>query len=182
MKKLLLICSAVIISLSSCRGPQGFDGPQGPQGPQGSPGTDGGLVYASAIELTVDFTPANDFSIVETFGFEVYPADVPLVYILWDQLDDGTEVWRPVPQNYYFDSGILTYNYDFTQNDFSLFLDGTVPDFSALDPAYLNEQVFRVVVVPSEFLETARLKSKSYDSIIETFGIKEVDFIKRDLR
>ncbi|KPM49190.1 hypothetical protein [Jiulongibacter sediminis] len=179
MKKLLFIFSAIIIGFSSCRGPQGFDGPPGPQG---APGADGGLVYASAIELIVDFTPANDFTIVEGFGFDVFPADVPLVYILWDQLDDGTEVWRPVPQNAYLDNGILTYNYDFTQDDFSLFLDGTVPDFSTLDPVYLNEQVFRVVVVPSEFLETARLKSKSYESIVETFGIKEEDFIKRDLR
>jgi len=46
----------------------------------------------------------------------------------------------------------------------------------------LNNQVFRVVVVPAEFLETARIASKSYDAITSSFGISEGDFIKRDLR
>ncbi|MGR3809027.1 hypothetical protein [Jiulongibacter sp. NS-SX5] len=179
MKKILVLFSALVFALSSCSGPAGPVGPQGPQGPQGQ---DGGLVYASAIELIVDFTPANDFGIVESFGFDVFPADVPLIYVLWDQLEDGTEVWRPLPQTAYLNSGLLTYNYDFTQADFSIFLDGTVEDFSTVDPVYLNEQIFRVVVVPAEFLETGRLASKDYDAITETFGITEKDFIKRDLR
>jgi hypothetical protein len=179
MKKLLLFASGLVLGFTSCRGPAGFDGPQGPQGPQGQ---DGGLVFASAIELIGDFTPADDFQIVEAFGFDVFPADVPLVYIKWDELDDGTELWRQLPQSAYLEQGILTYNFDFTTADFSLFLDGTVPDFAALDPIYLNNQVFRIVVVPAEFLETARVGAKSYENVTKAFGIKESDFVKRDLR
>jgi hypothetical protein len=179
MKKLLLIFSAAVLGLSACKGPAGPVGPQGPQGPKGN---DGGSVYAQAIELIVDFTPANNFRLfAEPFGFEVYPADVPLVYVRWE-VDNGTEVWRPLPQTAYLNAGLLTYNFDFTQQDFSLFLDGTVPDFSKLPTEYLNNQVFRVVVVPAEFLKGGRLSSRSYENIIETFGIKESDFIKRDLR
>ncbi len=182
MKKLLFIFSVLVIGFTSCRGPAGFDGPQGPQGPQGPPGQDGGLVYASAFEMVVDFTPANGFQIVEPYGFEVFPADVPLVYIRWDVADDGTEIWRPLPQSAYLNQGILTYNFDFTDQDVSVFLDGTITNFASLDPVYLNEQIFRVVVVPAEFLSSGRMASKSYNDIIETFNIKESDFGRRDLR
>ncbi len=176
MKKLLLIFAAAIAGFTSC------SGPAGPVGPQGPAGEDGGLVYAQAIELIVDFTPANNYKIVEPFGFEVFPADVPLVFIRWEVDDSGTEIWRPLPQTAYLNAGLLTYNYDFTQGDFSLFLDGTVPNFANLPGEYLNDQVFRVVVVPSEFLEKGRLKSKTYKDITESLGLKENDFIKRDLR
>ena len=178
MKKLAILFSAFGLFLASCSGPSG---PVGPQGPQGIPGQNGGLEFAKAIELITDFTPANDFSLVENYGFDVFPADVPLIYIRW-KVDNGTEIWRQLPQSAYLSQGILSYNFDFTQDDFSIFLDGTVQDFSKVPTSYLNEQVFRIVVVPSEFLETGRLKSKSYEAITETFGIKESDFIKRDLR
>jgi hypothetical protein len=179
MKKLFFLASVLLVGFTSCSGPAGFDGPIGPEGPAGQ---DGGLVYASAIELIGDFTPTNDFQIVEPFGFDVFPADVALVYIKWDQLDDGTELWRQLPQSAYLKQGILAYNFDFTTADFSLFLDGTVPDFAALDPIYLNNQVFRIVVVPAEFLETGRLGAKTYENVTKAFGIKESDFVKRDLR
>ncbi|MFT4733582.1 MAG: hypothetical protein ACI9DJ_001823 [Algoriphagus sp.] len=181
MKKLFFIAATLVVGFTSCQGPRGLDGLEGLPGPQGITGQDGGLVYASAIELIGDFTPENGFQIVEAFGFDVFPADVPLVYIRWEETQ-STEIWRPVPQTAYLDQGVLTYNFDFTQDDFSIFLDGTIKDFATIDGAYLNDQVFRVVVVPAAFLETARIASKSYEAITSTFGISEGDFIKRDIR
>lgn len=178
MKKLLFIASVLVIGFSSCRGPAGFDGLDGAPGPAGQ---DGGLVYASAIELLIDFTPDNDFTHLEAYGFDVYPADVPLIYMNWENDSDGTPIWRPLNQTAYLDQGILTYEYDFTQGDFSIFLGGNIADLSSLDGAYLNDQLFRVVVVPAEFLETGRLRSKSYEDITAAFGIEEEDFVKRDL-
>ncbi|UBM58934.1 hypothetical protein LAG90_19230 [Marinilongibacter aquaticus] len=176
MKKIFALLIPSLFLFAACQGPQG------PQGPQGVPGQDGGLEYATAIELVVDFTPANNYQIVENFGFDVFPADVPLVYILWDTDDNGTEIWRPLPQTTFLTQGALIYNYDFTQADFSLFLDGTISDFSSLSSGYLNNQVFRVVVVPAAFLQTARLADKSYETITGALGLSDSDFVKRDLR
>jgi hypothetical protein len=179
MKKLFSIFSlvAATVLFYSCSGPQGLSGPIGPQGPQGVPGLDGGLEYAKAFEVVADFTADNGYGFVEAYGFDVFPADVTLVYMIWDVLEDGTEIWRPLPQTAYLDQGLLTYNFDFTQSDVSIFMDGTISNFASLSDAYRLGQTFRVVVIPTEFLANARM-DLSYEGVTKAFGIKESDFKK----
>ena len=67
----------------------------------------------------------NNYEIVEPYGFDVFEYDVTLVYILWET-DNGQDVWRLLPQSTIFVGGAtLTYNFDFTQTDVKLFLEGT---------------------------------------------------------
>lgn len=179
MKKLLITLATVlsVVFLNSCRGPQVI--PEGIPGPEGPAG---GLEYATAIEIVTDFTPANNFRLEEPFGFEVFPADVPLIFIRWEQSGNGTDIWRPLPQTAYLDAGILSYNFDFTTDDFAIFLEGTFNNFADAGPDYLNNQIFRVVMVPAAFLETARAKKMTYDNITKELGITEQSFVHRDLR
>jgi hypothetical protein len=179
MKKLFSIFPVLIsvFIFASCSGPRGFDGPIGPQGPQGVPGLDGGIEYAKAFEVVADFTKANGYGFVEPYGFEVFPADVPLIYMIWDKLEDGTEIWRQLPQSAYLQQGILTYNFDFSTQDISIFMDGTINDFGTLPEAYRLGQTFRVVVVPADFLAGGRM-DLSYETVIKAYGIKESDFKK----
>lgn len=118
------------------------------EGDQGPPGLDGGQIISGAFEIDVNFNSANNFSFVEPYGFDVFPTDVTLVYILWET-SNGQDIWRLIPQNVIFPEGTLTYNFDFTQEDVRFFLDGTI-DFNILDPSYTQNQVFRVVVVPAD--------------------------------
>lgn len=141
MKKLLNF-ACLIFLLTAC------EGEQGPPGPQGIPGINGGLIVSGAFEIEIDFTAANNYQFIEAYGFDVFPSDVTLVYILWETID-GQDIWRLIPQNVVFPDGVLTYNYDFTQTDVRFFLDGTT-DFSLLDPSYTQNQIFRVVVVPAD--------------------------------
>lgn len=138
MKKLLNF-ACLIFLLTAC---------EGDPGPPGVPGLDGGLIVSSAFEIEIDFTAANNYEFIEAYGFDVFPSDVTLVYILWETID-GQDIWRLIPQNVVFPDGILTYNYDFTQTDVRFFLDGTT-NFSLLDPSYTQNQIFRVVVVPAD--------------------------------
>ena len=124
------------------------EGDQGPPGFDGVDGLDGGLIVSSAFEIEVDFNLANNYEIIEPYGFDVFEFDVTLVYILWETAD-GQDIWRLVPQSVEFIDGTLTYNYDFTQNDVRLFLDGTT-DFSILTSEWTQNQVFRVVVIPAD--------------------------------
>ncbi|AOR29497.1 hypothetical protein FORMB_24800 [Formosa sp. Hel1_33_131] len=135
MKKLVSLLSVVLFM--SCVVEEGIDG------------RDGGLIVSSAFEIVVDFNPSNNYEIVEPYGFDVFEYDVTLVYILWET-DNGQDVWRLLPQSTIFVGGAtLTYNFDFTQTDVKLFLEGTA-NFDNLSAVWTQDVVFRIVVVPAD--------------------------------
>lgn len=147
---------------------------EGSQGPPGLPGNDGGIIAAQAFEIELDFLAEENYEFIEPYGFNVLPTDVTLVFILWED-DNGTEIWRILPQSVEFPDGSLVYNYDFTQVDVRFFLDGTT-DFNALDPIWTQNQVFRVVVVPAD--NVGRQNLTDLEAIIEIYNIQ--NFEKRD--
>ena len=168
MKRILSILFVSVLLLFSC------EGEQGPPGFDGLNGIDGGIIVSNAFEIQVDFNLANNYEIIEPYGFDVYPYDVTLVYILWETLD-GQDIWRLIPQSVEFPDGMLTYNFDFTQNDVRLFLDGTT-NFSLLAPEWTDNQVFRVVVVPADNVDgldisnlNAVMKANNIESFIKKF-------------
>ena len=171
MKKLFTLFTATFfIVLSSCEGPQG---PPGPPGLNGANGQDGGILVSNAFEIVIDFNEANNYEFIEPYGFEVFPSDVTLVFILWEEFS-GTEVWRLLPQSVEFPDGNLVYNYDFTQEDVRFFLDGTT-DFSMLGNEWTQTQVFRVVVIPADNIDGSNLND--LDAITEIYSI--TNFEKR---
>jgi len=162
MKNISILLIAILsIIITSC------------EGPEGPTGRDGGLIVSQAFEIELDFTASNNYEYIESYGFQVYPTDVTLVYILWE-VSDGQEIWRLVPQNVEFIDGTLTYNYDFTQDDVRFFLDGTV-DFNLLDPSWTQNQVFRVVVVPAD--NVGKQGYSDINVVMDAFNIET--FVKR---
>jgi hypothetical protein len=145
MKRILSLISVFALLLTSC------EGDPGPPGFDGLDGLDGEIIASSAFEIEVDFNAANNFEFIEPYGFTVLPSDVTLVYILWDT-SNGLDIWRLMPQTVTFDDGSLVYNFDFTQEDVRLFLDGTT-DFNALDNVWTQGQIFRVVVIPADNID-----------------------------
>jgi hypothetical protein len=138
MKKIVSLLSALLVM--SCVIEEGIDGRDG---------RDGGLIVSSAFEIVVDFNIQNNYQIVESYGFDVYDYHVTLVYILWET-DNGQEVWRLLPQSTVFVGGAtLNYNFDFTQTDVKLFLEGTA-NFNNLDAVWTEDVIFRIVVVPAD--------------------------------
>ena len=138
MKKLVSLLSVLLVM--SCVVEEGIDGRDG---------RDGGLIVSSAFEIAVDFNAQNDYQMVEPYGFDVFEYDVTLVYVLWE-IENGNEIWRLLPQSTVFAGGAtLSYNFDFTQTDVKLFIEGTA-DFDDLDPVWTQNVVFRVVVVPAD--------------------------------
>ncbi len=151
MKRLFPIFLMLSVLFSSC---------EGPEGPKGDDGSD---FVGVTFEFTGNFTAANNYQLLfdfESNGYLPYESDVILVYTLWES-NSGLDYWRPLPQNVYFDDGsILQYNFDFTADitnnmirDLAVYLDGTV-DLTTVSSEYTQNQIFRVVVVPSDFLST----------------------------
>ncbi|MFD2200317.1 hypothetical protein [Shivajiella indica] len=173
MKKLLsLLALGFAVFFQACEGPMGPPGPPGPSGPQGQPGL---VLLGEVFEATVDFTPANDYFVDFSFTVPIEPSDVVLVYIEWETFN-GNSVWRLLPQNVFFEEGVLTYNYDFTRVDFSVFLETTF-DPSILDNSWTRNQYIRAVVIPADFAN-GRIDYTDYEGVMKLIGATEKDIVK----
>lgn len=148
---------------------------EGPMGPEGLPGEDGEIIASKAFEIEVDFNEANNFAHLEEYGFNVLSSDVTLVYVLWDT-ENGNDIWRLLPQQVFFQEGLMQYNYDFTNVDVNIFLDATF-DLSALGSQWTNDQVFRVVVVPADIV--GRPNYADYKATMKRFNLSDKDFQRR---
>lgn len=148
---------------------------EGPEGPMGPTGNDGEIIASKAFEIEVDFTESNDYSHLEPYGFNVLSSDVTLVYVLWDT-ENGNDIWRLLPQQVFFQEGLMQYNYDFTNVDVNIFLDATF-DLSALGSQWANDQVFRVVVVPADLV--GRPNYADYEATMKRFKLSDKDFQRR---
>ncbi|WP_310991842.1 collagen-like protein [Aequorivita marina] len=161
MKNLLLFLAlSTTILFTSC------------EGDPGPPGQDGGLLYAQVFEETVDFqynaTNGNFDTPYIAFPFTVYESDVVLVYRYEGQAGIGggetADVWSPLPQNIFYNNGdIIQYLFTNTFVDVQMLIEGNF-DLSTLnDGSVLDNQTFRIAVVPSEFAKT----NPSMDDILE---------------
>ncbi len=171
MKKLHYIYMLVILFGASSCARDGAPGPQGVPGQQGPPGYDGESAYV--FEYDFAFNQGNDWleGILYPEGFTVYPEDMILVYLLWESTDQYGDVWRLMPQTLMMEFGLLQYNYDFTQDDISIFLDA---DFSLdkLGPLYTEGWV-RIVVVPGQTINGRQLAPDftDYSAVKEAYGL-----------
>ena len=170
MKKLSLVLLTLGLVFVSCE-----EGPRGPAGRDGFDGLDGldGLdgEESFVFEYNLDFTAPEYSALLELPStFNMLDSDVMLAFLLWEVAEDGTEIWRALPQTLYFEDGILEYNYDFTRFDASIFLDGTV-NLDGLNSDYTDNWVARLVVVPGQFAGRSTLDHSDYNQVKEYYDL-----------
>ncbi|GEP51367.1 hypothetical protein FNO01nite_20390 [Flavobacterium noncentrifugens] len=164
MKKIFLLLTAVAgMALT-----QSCEGDAGPQGEQGT------ALVADVYEITnVDFVnDGTDFyGIVYQFP-QIYEGDMVLAYRLKGSTTGGADIWESIPKTYYFLSGELEYNFDFTRSDISIYLDQS--NDSVLTPAYTQDQVFRVVIVPGDLAN--KMTSTKYNDVVQMLKLSDSSF------
>lgn len=132
---------------------------------------------SEVFEVTTSFNNTNNFSRIIDFNPPILNSDVVLVYHLYDVVN-GSDVWRLLPQTYYFDNGVeLDYNFDFTKFDVNLFLDSNV-SLASFSPAWLQNQTFRIVIIPAYFGKGTSIKYDNYYEIIKKYNIDESKIVK----
>ncbi|PQJ19079.1 MULTISPECIES: dihydrolipoamide dehydrogenase [Nonlabens] len=171
MKKIILLVIAAV-TFAAC---------EGPQGPPGFDGLDGVNVTAQSFEITTDFF-APDYAQLIPFpnNIQTFPDDMVLTYLLWDEVpgnNGGTvDVWRLLPQVLYTDFGEFQYNYDATNGDVELFIDApATTDLSQLAPADLQNQTFRIVILPVELAGTVDVTN--YQEVMSAAQLSTNDII-----
>lgn len=157
---------------------QACEGPEGPQGLPGETGEPGVNIVGQTFEVETDFTDANNYSANFDFTEPLVDGDALLVYMLEESpATEGRVAWRLLPQTFYLGDGILVYNFDYTLDDFSIFMDDSPIDFSTLDAYWTTGVLFRVVVVPSDLLG-ARIDYTNYEGTMDLLNISEDDFVR----
>ena len=113
----------------------------------------------------VDFTSADGFqgvvNVVVPNDIVVFESDVPLVFVLDPDASaaNGVDVFEPLPRTFFFnDGGFAQYRFNFIFDNatgiFDLDLVLESDDFDSLSNGFTQNQIFRIVIVPSEFAET----------------------------
>ena len=162
MRKITLILAFIgMISLESC---------------STNDNTDYDTISEVFEYTNVNFLP-NDYSVVLTFPHSILNSDMVLVYRLSGSFQ-GEDVWKPLPETYFFDDGTLDlrYDYDFTRFDSELRLEGF--DLAGVSDGYKINQIFRVVVVPGYFGKNNKLDFKDYKAVVKALNIDESKVIK----
>ena len=162
MKKVIALLSLALVVFTACEGPAGPPGFDGFDGRDGIDGENGliGQVFDEVINFEADDYGIN---IAYPNNFDVQANDVVLVYRL-AEINNGTDVWQLMPQNFFLDEGTLQYNFDYTEFDVTIFLDATF-DLALLGDAFTQEQIFRIAVLPAGMVQGKDLSGLKFSEI-----------------
>lgn len=132
---------------------------------------------SEVFEVTRSFNSTNNYSSLINFPHTIYSSDMVLAYRL-DGVVNGTDIWKLLPQTFYFADGTLDFRYefDFTQYDINISMDGY--DLATVSTNYRNNQVFRVVIIPAGFINKSALNTQDYNAVVRALKIDESKILK----
>ncbi|WP_417941371.1 hypothetical protein [Flavobacterium sp. RS13.1] len=169
MKKILTLFAVVgLIAFTSCEGPEG---PPGLDGLKGEPG------YVSEVfELqNVNFSfNANEYKIYRQLNPVIADSDVVLIYRLAGTINSNTPIWQLIPRTIYLSNNReLDYDFDFSRQDFTIYAGGNYDESTT--PDLLNNQTFRIVIVPGSFSDKSVNKPdySDYNAVIKKYNIDD---------
>lgn len=162
MRKITLLLAFIgMISLNSCTVNEVRDTP-----------IDNDTI-SEVFEVTRSFTPSNNFYNFIVLPHSTYSSDMILMYRLTST--SGPDVWKMLPETYFFNDGTLDFGYDFnfTQNDIELFMHGN--DLGTVSNNFRINQVFRIVIIPGFFGKSASntVDLNDYNAVIKAFKIND---------
>lgn len=166
MKKIFLLLAVVgITGLSSC---------EGPQGPPGPPGYTAESEVFELLNVNFNFNNQDGYTIYQQLVPQILPSDVVLIYRLSGTINPQTPIWQLIPRTLYLPQGELDYDFDFSAVDFTIYAGGTYN--LALTPQFIQNQTFRIVIIPGYFSKSANgegVNYENYDEVIKKFNIDD---------
>ncbi|MGM5631519.1 hypothetical protein O2K51_11515 [Apibacter raozihei] len=123
------------------------------------------------------FTANSIYSYQYRLNFRLdYDSDQLLIYRQVDTTTSGSPVWVLLPSSFTNDSGTITHSFDFSKEDFTIYMDANY-DIKTLTPNFLTNQVFRIVIIPGFFPSTKSttpaVDYNDYASVIKYYNIDE---------
>lgn len=156
MKRILSFITVFALLLTAC------EGDPGPPGPQGQNGVN---IVGQSFERTTTFLDPDYASTFEIpLEIELFETDMVLVYHLVGVDSDGFDIWRIMPDTVYTNDG-QEFQYNFEHNfDFvTVFIEApSTFDLNSLLPGDTQNQTFRIVILPVDFINNSRLDITNY--------------------
>ena len=115
------------------------------------------------------FDPTDGYIIYQKLTPAIFDSDVILIYRLAGTVNANIPIWQPIPRTLFLTQGELDYDFDFSREDFTIYAGGTYN--LSLTPQYLNNQTFRIVIVPASF--AASVDTRNYNAVMAALNIKE---------
>ena len=103
---------------------------------------------------------------------QIESADVVLVYRrTFDPSANNVAVWELIPRTLHLGpTDEIDYDFNFNQNSILFTVDA---NYNLLEtPAYINDQVFRVVILPG-YDNSAKMNFNDYEAVAKRYNIKE---------
>jgi hypothetical protein len=167
MKKIITLLAVVAMF--------GFQGCEGPEGPPGQDGQKGDPGYVNEVfETTITFASGNNYEKIFALNPKIHSGDNLLIYELVNK-NDGIDTWALLPQVYYFTGGTAQYNYNFSYDQFSIFIDASF-SFSQLPTTFTSNKRFRIVIIPGYLSSTgksAKPDYSDYNAVIKKYNIDD---------
>jgi hypothetical protein len=165
MKKILTLFAVVgLIVFSSC------------EGDQGPPGRDALMPEAFEVKnVNLTKVTTSNYKFSANFSSLLFDDETVLIYRKTDQTNSGAPVWQLIPKTTNFDNGdFADYFFDFSKEDFVITV---IASFDlATEPSLINNQTFRVVIIPSDFATS--VNKNNYLDVMKTLKLNESEIKK----
>ncbi|PIE50856.1 MAG: hypothetical protein CSA38_01040 [Flavobacteriales bacterium] len=122
--------------------------------------------------INFTYTNSDGWTIYKEFLNPLVGSDMLLIYRMSDTTNNGSPVWQQIPRTLYLSQGELDYDFDFSRDDIRIMAGGNY-DISTT-PAFLENQTFRIVIVPGSTTGTSRMDFSDYEAVAEHFNLKNV--------
>ncbi|WP_282165407.1 collagen-like protein [Cellulophaga baltica] len=178
MKKAIqLLGMFSIVLFVSCSGSDGVNGANGLDGLDGEDGINAQVFEVDGVNF--DYEANNNwFATRLTFNdftnFEILESDAILVYRFDGEVDlsDGpANNWSLIPQNFFVNQGTIQYTFAHNFVDMDLFIDGNF-DMTTLSDDFTQNQFFRIVILPGDFL-SSKLDKSNMAAVLNAINVDE---------
>ena len=119
----------------------------------------------------------DGFNIYQLLSPMLYDEDVILIYRQIGSISaTNAPIWQQIPRTIFLENGReLDYDFDFSKGDFTIYARGNYD--VRLTPQYLNNQTFRIVIVPGSKSGSAKYANKNefsdYNAVIKKYKIDD---------
>ena len=133
--------------------------------------------YPMMRDITGTFNSGNSYTISQ--GINITSTDVVLVYRNINSGSSGSAVWQLIPKTEYLTGGReLDYNFLFDTANIEIYTEANFDQttFTAAEATqYLNNQRFRIVLIPASQGKNANVNYNDYNSVIKFYNIPDRD-------